>query len=114
MPRFAFTDPSIGSTTTVRRPPDPKARTPELLGDEDEVLTERGEPLHDRVLRRLVDRRRVVTALSQSEHGLALGARRQTLEDGADVRDAEAAGLEPWRHRSSGWKTSPDSGLGKK
>ena len=114
MPRFAFTDPSIGSTTTVARPSRSEPAAPELLRDEHEVLVERGEPLDDRVLGRLVDRSRVVSALAPPQHGLALGARRQLLEHGADVGDAEPAGLEPRGHRSSGWKTIPESGFGKK
>ena len=74
----------------------------ELLGDEHEVLAERGETRDDRVLRCLVDRRRVVAADAELEDGLALDPRRQPLEDVADVLDAEAAGLEPVpsrRHR---------------
>ena len=87
---------------------------PELLGDEHEVLVERGEPLDDGVLRRLVDRRRVVAPLTQTQHRLAHDARRQSLEGAAAIRDAQPAGLEPGGHRSSGWKTRPDSGLGVK
>ena len=86
----------------------------ELLGDEHEVLAERGETRDHRVLRCLVDGRRLVAADAEPKDGLALDPRRQPLEDDADVLDAEAAGLEPVRHGVTGWNRRPDSGFGKK
>ena len=76
MPRFAFTDPSIGSTTTVHGPPDPNRRVPSSSETSTKSSLEGREPLDDRVLGRLVDRSRVVTTLAPAQHGLALGARR--------------------------------------
>ncbi len=76
IPRFAFTEPSIGSTTTRRSPPAPNTRITELLRDEHEVLVEGGEPRDDGVLGRLVDRGRLVATLAELQHGLALGPRR--------------------------------------
>ena len=88
---MAFTEPSIGSTTTRSRAAGAERALAELLRDEQEVGLERLEPRHDRVLGRRVDRGRVVAALAVPEHGLALGARRQLGEDAVDVRDAGAA-----------------------
>ena len=114
MPRFAFTDPSIGSTTTLNAPSRSEPASSQLLRHEHEVLAERGKPLDDGVLGSLIDRGRVVSTLAPPQHGLALDTRRQLLEYGADIGNAEPAGLEPRSHRSSGWKTIPESGFGKK
>ena len=85
-----------------------------LLRDEHEVLAEGGQPGDDGVLSSLIDRGRIVATLAELQDGLALDPGRHPVEHVADVRDAEPAGLEPGRHRSSGWKRSPESGLGKK
>ena len=66
MPRFAFSEPSIGSSTTRHGLPPPNDALAELLRDEREVLVERLEPVHDRGLGGRVDRRRVVAALARS------------------------------------------------
>ena len=87
MPRFAFTEPSIGSTTTRRGRPRRRALA-QLLGDEHEVLAERLEPRDDRRLGCRVDRRRVVAAFAGAQDRLALLRRRQVGENIADVRDA--------------------------
>ena len=50
----------------------------ELLRDEHEVLVESGESRDDGVLGRLVDRGRLVAALAEPQHRLALGPRRQS------------------------------------
>ena len=84
----------------------------ELLRDEHEVVAQRNEPLDDRVLRRLVDRRRIVASLSELQHGLPLDTRRQPLQHAPDVLDAEATRLEPGRHEVTGWNRRPDRGLG--
>ena len=74
----------------------------------------RVETRDDRVLGGLVDRGRVVAALTASQDRLSLDSRRQPLEHVADVRHAEPADGEPVGHGSSSWKSKPDSGLGKK
>ena len=109
---MAFTEPSIGSTTTLVSASGAEHALPELFRYEHEVVAEGSEPLDDRVLRRLVDRRRVVASLSALQHGLAFDARRQSLEHVADVRDTEAARLEPRGHVVTGWNRRPDRGLG--
>ena len=76
MPRFAFTEPSIGSTTTRRPPPLPNVRTPS--SSETSVRSARARRgVHHDVLGGGVDRRRVVAALARAENRLALGARGQ-------------------------------------
>ena len=114
IPRLALTEPSIGSTTTRRVATRAERALAELLGDEDEVLLERRETLDDGVLGGLVDRSGVVSAVSASQHGLALDPRRKPLESLTDVGDAQPAGGEPVGHKSRGWKRRPDSGFGKK
>ena len=85
---------------------------PELLGDEDEVLTERGEPLDDGVFGRLIDGRRVVASDTDLQNGLPLDARGESLEHVPDVRDTQATRLEPGRHGVTGWKRRPERGFG--
>ena len=93
MPRFALSEPSIGSTTTSVAP---VAVAADLLGHDRHVeVAEAGE---DRVLRRLVDRRRVVAAFALAYDGLALDARRQLVENRAHVLDGRAADRDPVRH----------------
>src|ERR671915_2247869 len=70
------------------------------------------EPRDDRPLRGGVDRGRVVAADAGSEDRLALDPRRQLVEHGADVLRGGPAELEPGRH--AGWKSRPESSLGKK
>ena len=53
------------------------------------------DPREDRLLRSLVDRRGLVAAFAGADDRLALGARRQPLEDGVDVRDRRPAELQP-------------------
>jgi hypothetical protein len=85
----------------------------ELLGDEQELLSlpvqflESGD--HS-TLGRLVDRGRVVAADAAGEHRLSLDARRQLVEDTANVRGRGPAELEPGRH--SVMKSSPERSLG--
>ena len=112
-------DPALGVDRPVDRIDDDSRRAsgaehalPELLRDEHEVVAEGSEPLDDRILRRLVDRRRVVASLSALQHGLPFDARRQPLEHVADVRDAKAARLEPRGHVVTGWNRRPDRGFG--
>ena len=112
IPRFAFTEPSIGSTTTLLAPPAPNARSPSSSETSTKSSLERGEPLDDGVLGRLIDRCRVVAALARPEHRLALHARGQSLEHVADVRDAQAARSRARASRLTGWKSSPESGFG--
>ena len=54
----------------------------------------------DRILGSFVDRRRLVTAETLADDGLALVARRQLLEYAAHVLDRRAAEREPIRVRS--------------
>jgi hypothetical protein len=68
------------------------------------------EPRDHRALGGIVDRGRVVAALAGGEHGLALAARRQLVEDAADVRSSRPAELEPGLH--SVWKSSPERSFG--
>ena len=100
MPRFALSEPSIGSiTTTVLAVAEPA----DLLGDDRDV--ELAEARDDHVLRCLVDRRRVVAAEALADDRLALGARRQLVEHAAHVLDRRAAQCEPVGH--SGSKSRP-------
>ena len=102
MPRFALTDPSIGSTTTVRGPPAPKMRVPSSSETRTKSPLERPESVDDGVFGRLVDRSRVVPSFPTAEHGLTLGACGKAVEHSANVADTCPAGLEPGRHGSSG------------
>ena len=102
MPRFAFSEPSIGSTTTRHGVAGAEDALAELLRDEREVLVELLEPVHDRRLGGRVDRGRVVAALAGGEHGLALDAGRQLGEHAAYVADRVAAHLEPRRSTAGG------------
>ena len=63
-------------------------------------------------LRGLVDRGRVVAADARAQDRLALEARRQVLEDDADVGDSVPAQLSHVAH--SGWKSRPEMSFGKK
>ena len=74
-----------------------------LFGDDRDV--EIAEPREDRVLGRFVDRGRGVATEPLADDRLALDARRQLLEDGADVQHRRAAEAEPVRH--NGRKSSP-------
>ena len=65
MPRFAFTDPSIGSTTTLQRPPAPKVLSPSSSETSTKSSSSADEPRDDRILGRLVDRSRVVATLAR-------------------------------------------------
>ena len=104
MPRFAFTEPSMGSTTTCRAPPAPNVRSPELLGHEHEVLAERGETLDDRVLGRLVDRRRVVATLADA------GGRARARRSSADARAPRGCRATHSRQTSSHGVTAAPGG----
>ena len=95
IPRLAFTEPSIGSTTTRIGAARAEGPLAELLRDEHEVRVERLEPGDDGILGGRVDRGRVVAALALPEHRLALEAGRQLARARLDVRDAVAAELEP-------------------
>ena len=98
MPRFAFSEPSIGSTTT-RGPPAADALA-ELLGDEREALVERLEAReHDRV-----SAAASIAVVSSppspgADDGLALGARRQ-LGEHARATSADGVAAEPRASRS--------------
>ena len=91
MPRFALSEPSIGSTTTTVAP---SPRRADLLADDRDPV-DQPKPREDRVLGRLVDRGRLVAAFALADDRLALGARRQRGEHGAHVLDARAADREP-------------------
>ena len=110
---MAFTEPSIGSTTTRVGAARAEDALAELLRDEHEVGVERLEPGDDGGLGGRVDRGRVVAALARPEHRLALDARRQLREHEVDVGDAVAAELEPVGAHT-GWKSRPLVSLGKK
>ena len=112
MSRFAFSEPSIGSQTTRQGFPEPKTRSPSSSETSVKLLVELLQPVHDRRLRRRVDRGRVVAALAGLEHGLALDAGRQLRQHRLDVADRVAADVEPRLH--SGWKSSPEISFGKK
>ena len=107
MPRFAFSEPSIGSTTTVQRP---LAFDADLLADDAHVLA--AEALEDHALGGRVDRRRLVAALARADDGLAVGAQRQLVEHARDVVPCVAAERVPVGH--TGWKSRPDVSFGKK
>ncbi len=107
MPRFAFNEPSIGSTTTVQRPSPYEA---DLLADDAHVLA--AKPLEDHRLGGRVDRSRLVAAFAVALHRLAVGAKRQLLEHARDVVARCAAEREPVGH--TGWKSRPEVSFGKK
>ncbi len=91
MPRFALSEPSIGSTTSSG-----SASAPRRPTSSETICARRlAHAGEDRLLRRLVDRRRVVTAETLPYDGLALGARGQPLEHRVDVGDRRAAQLQP-------------------
>ena len=92
----------MGSTITLSSPPRAERPDPELFGDEGEVDAERLEPPHDDILRRRVDRGRVVASLAGAEHGLALGPCRQVGQNMFELLDAPAREREPVGHGSSG------------
>ena len=95
MPRFALTEPSIGSTTTRTAPPAPNDRTPSSSETSMKSGSERLEPRDDGVLGRRVDRRRVVAALARPQHRLALDPRRQSPRTTSMSATQAAAELEP-------------------
>ena len=66
IPRFAFTEPSIGSSDYPARAARAEDALAELLGDEHEILVQLREAGDDGVLGRLVDRRRIVSALADA------------------------------------------------
>ena len=112
MPRFAFTDPSIGSTTTRIVPPPLTSRTPASSDTTREAeLLDRAQPVEDALLGARVDRRRLVAALALAQDGLPLLAGRQLDEQVADVLDRGAAGVEPGP-LTSGWNSSPETSFG--
>ena len=75
MPRFALSEPSIGSMTMRVRPLPSSPTSSETI-----VASTPVEAREDDALGRGVDRGRVVAALALREHRLALGARRQLGE----------------------------------
>ena len=110
-------DPALGVDGAVDRVDDdneaaavPRGSPAELLRDEREVRARGIELREDRVLRRRVNRGRVVAAEPVSDDGLALGARREVVEDLPDVLDSRPARIEPRAHK--GWKSSPEGSLG--
>ena len=107
IPRFAFTEPSIGSTTTVSAPPAPKSRSPSSSETSVKSRPERLEAPHDGVLGRRVDRGRVVAALAGAEDRLALDARRQLGEHRVEVAHARAAERRASRSRVDGMEEEP-------
>ena len=100
MPRFALSEPSIGSITTTVSP---RAEPPDLFRDDRHV--ELAEPRDDRILRGLVDRGRLVAAETLADDGLALVARRQLDEHALHVLDGRAADSSQSRH--SGKSSKP-------
>ena len=116
MLRFAFSEPSIGSTTTCVVGDTPERALAELLRDEVEVEPLVGvqplEPRDDRGLGRGVDRGRLVAALAGADDGLALVPARHAVEHPLQVADRGAAELEPGLHGSRGWKSSPETSFG--
>ncbi len=116
--RFAFSEPSIGSTTTRSVGRVAERALAELLRDEVEVepllLVQPLQAGDDRVLRRSVDLGRLVAADAGAEDRLALDPRRHAREDAAQVLDRGAAERQPLvvRHGSSGWKSRPETSLG--
>ena len=115
MPRLAFTEPSIGSTTTRSGPPAPNDALAELLRDEDEVAVERLEPRDDRVLGGRVDRRRVVAALARAAAPARARPASAAREDGLDVRDARRGRTRASRSRLiPGGRAGRETSFGKK
>ena len=108
MPRFALSDPSIGSTTTSGSASPPRRPTSSETTSAGSIA----DPSEDHVLRGLVDRGRVVAAEPRAHHGLALDAGRQAFEHGLDVRDRGPAQLQPISHSSSGSIRRPDVSFG--
>ena len=90
MPRFALSEPSIGSTTTSVELP---STNPDLLGDDRDA--ERPEAREDDALGGLVDRGRLVAAAAAADHRLPLDARRQVGEHAAHVLGGGTAEGEP-------------------
>ena len=93
--RFAFSEPSIGSTTTRSVGERAESALAELLRDEVEVqpllLVQPLQAGDDRILRRCVDLGRLVAADARAEDGLALDPRRHAREDAPQVLDRGAA-----------------------
>ena len=102
IPRFAFTEPSIGIDDDAPRPACAEVRSPSSSDTSTKSSPSAASRSTDGVLRRLVDRRRVVAADAELEHRLALDSRRQPLEYAFDVLDAEPTRLEPRRHGVTG------------
>ena len=114
MPRLAFSEPSIGSSTT-RVSLVAEGPLAELLGHEREVVpcrVQRLEPPHDRRLRSRVDRSRVVAAEPRPDDRLAVGARRQLGEHAAAGRRPPAAQTSSQTWLKARWKSRPESSLG--
>src|SRR5207248_4283313 len=78
----------------------PVADATDLFGDDGDV--EIAEARDDRVLRRLVDRGRVVAAEALPEHRLAAGPRRQRRENAAHVLRRGTADGEPVSQADTG------------
>ena len=97
--RFAFSEPSIGSTTTRSVGRVAEGALAELLRDEVELqpllLVEPLQAGDDRFLGRSVDLGRLVAADAGAEDGLALDPRRHAREDAPQVLDRGAAEREP-------------------
>ena len=110
MPRLAFTEPSIGSTTTHGRIR-ARARRTELLRDEHEVLANASSRATASSAA-AVDRRRVVAALAGAQNRLALARFGSSASDVVDIRDA--ARQVSSQSVIAGWKSKPERSFGKK
>ena len=91
MPRFAFSEPSMGSITTNVAPSPIDAG---FFGN-DRQTVDLFEPSEDRALGCRVDRRCLVAALAGADDRLTVGAQRQLDEHAAHVLDRRAAEAEP-------------------
>ena len=114
MSRFAFTEPSIGSTTTM--PPSARAEhaLAELLRDEDEALAarlSRATTASSAAWSIAVVSSPPSPRLRIGSRSARVGRRSRTCSMSATQRAAE---LEPGAHPSTGWKRRPESGFGKK
>ena len=114
MLRFAFSEPSIGSSTTQTCGSSPKRRSPSSSETSVKVWPVVVQPLEQRDDRRLgrgVDRGRVVAAHARADDRLALGPRRQLA---STRRTSSTAARQNSSQRSSqpGWKSRPETSLG--
>ena len=107
MPRFAFSEPSIGSITTRQRPPPTSPISSETIR-----VAEAGEPRDDDALSRLVDRRRLVAALARADDRLARFPR--VGSSASTARTSSVAARQTSRpDQSSGYRSSPEVSLGR-